>query len=168
MLLATKPTRAATKTEIDAGVRASLAQLRATPQVDPLLRRAVAQLIFPSILSGGLIVGGQFGEGALVRNNAIDSYYQIRGLSVGLLAGAQTAGLAMLFMQEDALAALRRSDGWQIGTGPSVVAFDVGAQFNATSTTVGQPVYAITFGQQGLMASLSLEGSRITPFTPTA
>jgi len=168
MLVAARTARADTKAEIDAGVHAALNSLRRMERVEPLVRASIAQLIFPRILSGGFIVGGQFGEGALVRNNAIESYYKIGGVSVGLLAGAQTAGLAMLFMREDALAALRRNDGWQIGTGPSVVAFDLGAQANATSTTMSEAVYAVTFGQQGLMASLSLDGTRITPFTPSS
>ncbi|MGG5818938.1 YSC84-related protein [Falsiroseomonas sp. HW251] len=160
--------RADTKAEIDAGVMAALERLRRLPNAEPLLRVSVAQLVFPRILSGGFIVGGQYGEGALVRNGAIESYYQIRGLSVGLLAGAQTGGLAMMFMNENALATLRRNDGWQVGTGPSVVALDMGLQANASSTTLTEAVYAISFNQQGLMASLSLDGTRITAFTPNS
>jgi lipid-binding SYLF domain-containing protein len=166
LVLAATPARADTKAEIDAGVNAALDRLRRMPNAEPLLRVSVAQLVFPRILSGGFIVGGQYGEGALVRNGAIESYYQIRGLSVGLLAGAQSGGLAMMFMREEALAALRLNDGWQIGTGPSVVALDMGLQANATSTTLTEAVYAISFNQQGLMASLSLDGTRITPFVP--
>jgi lipid-binding SYLF domain-containing protein len=47
-----------------------------------------------------------------------------------------------------------------------VVALDMGLQANATSTTLTEAVYAISFNQQGLMASLSLDGTRITPFVP--
>ncbi len=167
LVLLAAPARADTRAEIDAGVNAALDRLRRMPNAEPLLRASVAQLIFPRIMSGGFIVGGQYGEGALVRNNTIESYYQIRGLSVGLLAGAQTGGLAMMFMNERALTALHDSAGWQIGTGPSVVALDRGLQANVTSTTLTEPVYAISFNQQGLMASLSLDGTRITRFTPS-
>ncbi|MFC7541464.1 hypothetical protein ACFQU2_21130 [Siccirubricoccus deserti] len=83
-------------------------------------------LIFPSIISGGFIVGGQYGEGALLRGGVAQGYYSIAGLSLGLLAGAQSAGLAMFFLQDSALAALQRADGWEIGTGPSVVVLDQG------------------------------------------
>ena len=95
-------------------------------------------------------------------------YYSIAGLSLGLLAGAQAAGLAMFFMTEEAVGTLTRADGWEIGTGPSVVALDKGLQANATSTTLSEPVYAITFGQQGLMAALALNGTKITRITPEA
>jgi lipid-binding SYLF domain-containing protein len=89
-------------------------------------------------------------------------------VSFGLLAGAQAAGLAMFFMTDDAVQALMRADGWQIGTGPSVVVLDQGAQANITATTVLEPVYAVTFNQQGLMASLALEGTKISRITPDA
>jgi lipid-binding SYLF domain-containing protein len=164
--LALRPAQAETRREIDAGVAAALARLRAMPHAEPLLRASVAQLVFPRILSGGFIVGGQYGEGALLKEGETEGYYRLQGVSLGLLAGAQTAGLAMLFMREDALEALGRNDGWEIGTGPTVVALDRGLQANVTTTTLSEPVYAITFNQQGLMAALSLNGSRIRRFSP--
>jgi lipid-binding SYLF domain-containing protein len=74
----------------------------------------------------------------------------------------------MFFMTDEALAAVQRADGWEIGTGPSVVALDRGAQVNITATTVLEPVYAITFNQQGLMAALALNGTKITRINPDA
>lgn len=162
-----RPAAAATKREIDAEVAAAMVRLRGIERVQPLLERAKAMLIFPRIISGGFIVGGQFGEGAaLGPNGDIQGYYNIIGASLGLLAGAQTAGLAMFFMTDEAVQALMRADGWQIGTGPSVVVLDQGAQMNITASTVLEPVYAITFNQQGLMASLSLEGTKISRINP--
>ncbi|MBC4015207.1 lipid-binding SYLF domain-containing protein [Siccirubricoccus deserti] len=160
--------QAATRREIDAEVEAALVRLRGMPTAAPLVGEARAMLIFPSIISGGFIVGGQYGEGALLRGGVAQGYYSIAGLSLGLLAGAQSAGLAMFFLQDSALAALQRADGWEIGTGPSVVVLDQGVQANATSTTLREPVYAITFGQQGLMAALALNGTKITPINPPA
>jgi lipid-binding SYLF domain-containing protein len=164
--LVATPARADTKAEIDAGVAAALQRLRQMPNAEPLLQASVAQLIFPRILSGGFIVGGQYGEGALLRGGATAGYYRIAGASFGLLAGAQTAGLAMFFMRPDALAALQRNDGWEIGTGPSVTFLETGVQANVTTTTLTEPVYAISFGQQGLMAALAINGTKITPITP--
>jgi lipid-binding SYLF domain-containing protein len=160
--------QAATRREIDADVAAALVRLRELPNTEPLLRQARAMLVFPRIISGGFIVGGQYGEGAALHGGRTVGYYSIAGLSLGLLAGAQAAGLAMFFMTEEAVAVLQRNDGWEIGTGPSVVALDRGLQANATSTTLTEPVYAITFGQQGLMAALALNGTKITRITPDA
>jgi lipid-binding SYLF domain-containing protein len=160
------PARAATRREIDAEVQAAIVRLRGMEGVAPLFEQARAVLVFPRIISGGFIVGGQYGEGAALRGTTIQGYYNIAGASFGLLAGAQVAGLAMFFMTDEALAALMNADGWEIGTGPTVVAVDRGAQANITATTLREHVYAITFGQEGLMAALALNGTKISRITP--
>lgn len=159
--------QAATRAEINADVGAALTRLHRMDNAAPLFRSAKAVLVFPRIVSGGFIVGGQFGEGALMRGTANEGYFNIAGLSFGLLAGAQAAGLAMFFMTDAALRALMNADGWEIGTGPSVVVLDRGVQANATSTTLTEPVYAITFNQQGLMAAIALNGTKITRINPS-
>jgi lipid-binding SYLF domain-containing protein len=157
---------AATAAEIRADVAEAERRLRALPNTAPLFQAARAVLIFPRIVQGGFIVGGQFGEGALLRGGTTDGFYRIVGASFGLQAGAQTSGLGMFFMTDEALRALNAADGWEIGVGPSVVALDRGLQANLTTTTLVEPVYAITFGQQGLMAALALNGTKITRFQP--
>jgi len=157
---------AATRAEIDRDVQAAITHLRGMATAAPLFQHAHAILIFPHIISGGLIVGGQFGEGALMRSATTQAYYNIVGASLGLLAGAQSSGLAMFFMNETALAALMHADGWEIGTGPAVTFLDHGLQANVTSSTLREPVYAISFNQQGLMAALALNGTKITRITP--
>lgn len=164
--LRTSPAQAASRAEIDREVASAVVTLRGLQNTRVLFENAKAVLVFPKIISGGFIIGGQFGEGALLRDGRTTGHYNIAGASFGLLAGAQTAGLAMFFMTDEALAALMRADGWEIGTGPSVVAVDAGLQANMTATTLAQPVYSITFGQQGLMAALALNGTKITRITP--
>ena len=160
------PARAASRAEIDRDVAAALTRLRGMDNARPLFGPSKAVLVFPRIISGGFIVGGQYGEGAVLQNGATRGYYSIAGASLGLLAGVQAAGLAMFFMTEEAIGSLMRADGWEIGTGPSVVALDRGVQANVTSTTLAEPVYAITFGQEGLMAALALNGTKISRITP--
>jgi lipid-binding SYLF domain-containing protein len=165
--LAPRPAQAAgTRAEIEADVRRALERLRGMDNAAPLLRHAHATLVFPRIVSGGFLIGGQFGEGALLRGETVEAFYNIAGLSFGLLAGAQTAGLAMFFMNEAALLALNAASGWEIGTGPSVTFLGDGVQANVSVTTLTQPVYAISFGQQGLMAALALNGTKITRINP--
>lgn len=95
------------------------------------------------------------------------AYYNISAASFGLQAGGQTFSYALFFMNDAALAYLTKSDGWAIGSGPSVVVLDKGTAASLTSTTLSQDVYAIPFGQRGLMAGLGLEGSKITPIHPS-
>lgn len=165
-LLAPRQAQAATRAEIDADVAQAVTRLRGMDNAAPLFQGAKAILVFPRIISGGFIVGGQFGEGALLRGATTSGHYNIAGISFGLLAGAQAAGLAMFFMTDDSLRALMNADGWEIGTGPTVVALDRGVQANVTATTLREPVYAITFGQQGLMAAVALNGTKITRINP--
>jgi len=166
-LIGVRPAEAAsTRAEIDRDVQAAITRLRGMEQAAPLFQQAQAVLVFPRIIAGGFIIGGQFGEGALMRGERISAYYNIAGASFGFLAGAQASGLAMFFMTEGALTALMNAEGWEVGTGPSVVFLDRGVQANVTATTLREAVYAITFDQQGLMAALALNGTKITRITP--
>ncbi len=165
-LLTSRPAAAATRAEIDAEVATAITHLRGMANAAPLFQHAHATLIFPRIIAGGFIVGGQFGEGALMRGPATAGYYNIAGASFGFLACAQASGIAMFFMNEASLASLMRAEGWEIGTGPSVTFLDRGVQANVTTSTLREPVYAITFSQQGLMAALALNGTKITRITP--
>jgi lipid-binding SYLF domain-containing protein len=154
--------------EIDRDSREALKRLEAEGgKTQELVQQAIAILIFPKIIKGGLIIGGQFGEGALLENGKTIGYYNIAAASFGLQAGGQSFSYALLFQKQSALDYLRKSDGWSIGSGPSVVVMDKGAAASMTSTTVTQDVVAIPFGQKGLMAGLGLEGSKITPITPS-
>ena len=89
-------------------------------------------------------------------------YYNSIAASYGLQAGVQKFGYALFFMNNDALAYLDKSDGWEVGVGPSIVVVDKGVGKSMTSTTLTQDVYAFIFNQKGLMAGLGIQGSKIT------
>jgi hypothetical protein len=55
-----------------------------------------------------------------------------------------------------------RREGFEIGVGPSIVVVDEGVAKTLTTTTAREDVYAFIFGQEGLMAGLGLQGSKIT------
>ena len=123
-------------------------------------------LVFPKIYKGGVIIGGQSGDGVLLVRGKPEAYYNISAASFGLQLGGQTFAYALFFMNRKALDYLRKSDGWSIGSGPSVVVMDDGAAASVTSTTLSQDVYAFPFGQKGLMAGIGIEGSKITHINP--
>jgi lipid-binding SYLF domain-containing protein len=79
-----------------------------------------------------------------------------------LQAGLQEFGYALVFMTDAALQYLDRSEGFEIGVGPSIVVVDEGVAKTLTTTTAREDVYAFIFGQEGLMAGLGLQGSKIT------
>ena len=153
--------------EIDKNARAALADLYA--KVDgakALGGKAHAILVFPKITKAGLVVGGLHGDGALIQGGKTVGYYSTSGGSVGLQAGVQTYGYALLFMNPAALKQLDKADGFEVGVGPSVVVLDEGKAKNVTTTTAKDDIYAFIFGQKGLMAGLGIQGNKITRTKP--
>ena len=147
--------------------RAALNRLYASnPAARRLRDSAKGILIFPVIVKAGLIIGGQAGDGTLFENGNAVRYYRSIAASYGLQAGGQTFSYALFFMSDDALDYLHKSNGWEIGSGPSVVVLDEGAGKTISSTTLHKGVYAFIFGQEGLMAGLGLQGTKITPIHP--
>jgi len=65
-------------------------------------------------------------------------------------------------MNDKAVQYLDKSNGWEIGVGPSIVIVDKGVAKSLTTTTLKDDVYAFIFDQKGLMAGLGLQGSKIT------
>jgi lipid-binding SYLF domain-containing protein len=70
-------------------------------------------------------------------------------------------------MTEDALKWIDKSDGWEIGVGPSIVVIDAGAAASMSSTTLQSDIYAFFFDQKGIMAGLGLQGTKITKLDKT-
>jgi len=128
--------------------------------------KASAVLVFPKVTKAGFGIGGQYGEGVLLKGGKPVAYYNTAGLSTGLQAGAQTYGYAMFFMNDAAIGALNRAEGFEVGVGPSVVVLDEGMAKSMTTTTLDKDVYAFTFGQKGLMAGVGIQGNKITKINP--
>ena len=148
---------------VDDDVKAALKKLYASEPVAKMIgAKAKGILVFPNIVKAGFMVGAQYGEGALVRNGKIVGHYNSLAGSYGFQAGAQAFGYAMFLMNDNALEYLNKSDGWEIGVGPSVVILDKGKAKSLTTTTLQDDVYAFVFSQKGLMAGVGLQGSKIS------
>jgi lipid-binding SYLF domain-containing protein len=159
---------AGSATDITRESNAALQNLYASnPEARQLGKRAKGILVFPGIVKAGFLVGAQYGSGgALFKNGRTAGYYNIAAASYGLQAGVQSFSYALFFMDNDSLNYLNKSEGWEIGVGPSIVVVDKGMARSLSSTTVQNGVYAFTFGQEGLMAGLGLQGSKITRIHP--
>jgi len=161
--LAPQTAAADSAAELNRDARAALAKLEAkVPAAKRLSAKAKGILVFPGIIKAGLVVGGQYGEGVLYKGGKVAGYYNTAGASYGLQIGAQKYGYALYFMNDSALAYLGKSDGFEIGVGPSVVAVDEGMGKSLTTTTAKDDIYAFIFSQTGLMAGLGLQGNKIT------
>ena len=133
-----------------------------TPLAANIAGRAKAILIFPNIVKAGLAFGGAYGEGVLKQHNKIEGYYNFISASFGWQAGAQSYGYVVFLMNDKAVQYVRKTHGWEVGVGPTIVIVNEGVAKNLSTTTLKDDAYAFIFDQQGLMASLSIEGTKIS------
>ncbi len=156
-------TSASRRQAIDASVNATLSRLYATvPGSRELAAKSRGMLVFPSVLQAGFIVGAQTGNGALRVGGSTVGYYNTSSLSVGLQAGAQSKAVVFLFMTQDALDKLRKTDGWSAGADASVAIVKMGANGVVDTTTATAPVEAIVLTNAGLMGDVSINGTKVT------
>jgi len=132
------------------------------PVAETISKNAYEILVFPNVIKAGLIFGGSYGEGVLMKGSHVEGYYNTVSGSWGWQAGAQSYAYVVFLMNDKAKEYLEKSEGWSIGVGPTVVVVDEGVAKDLSSTTLRDDAYAFIFDQQGLMASLSIEGTKIT------
>jgi lipid-binding SYLF domain-containing protein len=162
--LPTAQAAVSSRAEIDAQSREALARLKEqTSAGAELASRAAGVLVFPEVLKGGLVVGGEYGEGQLRIGGVPTRYYRLASASVGFQLGVQKKSVVILFMTPESLDRFRRSKGWKAGVDASVAIATLGAGDQIDTETARKPVIAFVFSNKGLMYNLTLEGSRITP-----
>jgi len=155
---------AAQRQALNAQADNALARLyREARDSEALVKQARGVLVFPSFISAGFIIGGASGQGVLREAGKTVSYHRMTEGSVGLLAGAQSQAVFILFMTDESLSRFKASNGWTVGADAGVTMLTVGADASITGRTAQQPVVGFVLTNSGLMGSLSLNGSRITP-----
>jgi lipid-binding SYLF domain-containing protein len=155
---------AAKRREIDNGADAALSRLYANAKSSKeLAQRAEGILIFPRLISGGLVVGGEYGDGVLrARGNRAAGYYRLVGGSLGWQAGAQSQAVVLMFMTKEALDRFRNSNGWTAGADATVSVANVGATGDIDTNTARQAVIGFALTNVGLFAGLKIDGAKIT------
>ncbi len=157
------PSHAASKQEIDAKVQESLETFYTSSSAGKqLAEKAYGILVFPSVTKAGFIVGGEYGEGALISAGNTEAYYNIVSVSVGYQIGVQLHSQVILFMTQEALERFRYSNGWDAGFAGSIAVVNAGASKEFTIDNVQEPVIAFIFSEKGLMGNLTLEGSKVS------
>ena len=158
---------AASASAINRDATATLNKLyKNIPAAKALADKAVGVLVFPSIIKGGFIIAGQFGDGALRKKGKTVAYYRSLAASYGFQAGGQAFGYVLFFMDDDSLRYLDNSAGFELGSGPSLVVLDEGFGKNFSTTTLQKGIYAFIFDQKGLMGGVSIQGTKITKINP--
>ena len=135
------------------------------PGTQDLASRASGVLYMPLMTEVGAGLGGAFGRGALRIGGVTVDYYSAAKASIGLQIGGQQYAHALFFMEPGALESFRRSPGWAAGVDVRYASPEEGASIGKQTTEL-DPVIALVFGQQGLIAGASLAGIKYTRIIP--
>lgn len=158
---------AETAKEIDASVDAALDRFnKQVKGADEAARNAKGLLIMPNVKKAGLIIGGEYGTGALRIDGKTVGYYRIVSGSVGFQIGAEAKDMILAFMTDDVLNKFRTSKGWEAGIDGNVALINVGGGGAATTRNVNEPIVGYVFDVKGLMGDLSLKGAKFSKIDP--
>lgn len=164
LFLATAAARAETGREIDAHVDAALDRFVAEVKGGrELLAKAHAALVIPRVVKGGVIVGGEYGEGALREGGRTVAYYSVASASLGLTLGGEVKDLIILFMEESALRKFRKSQGWEAGVDGNIAVIETGGGASVNTISVKEPIIGFVVGVKGLLVDASFKGSKFSP-----
>jgi lipid-binding SYLF domain-containing protein len=163
-LLAPRVAEAETAKEIDAHVDAALQ--RFVSQVkggQELLGKANAVLVLPKVVKGGIVIGGEYGEGSLRVGARTIKYYSIASASIGLTFGGEVKDLIILFMDEQAYLEFRDSKGWEAGVDGNIAVIKVGGGASVDTAKLRESIIGFVVGVKGLIVDASFKGSKFTP-----
>ncbi len=160
--------RSKTPQEINTQVDAALALFsHQYPDAQRLLNSAKGVLVIPNVVKAGLVMGGEYGEGALRVGGKTVAYYNIAGGSMGFEIGAEKKDIILFFMQDDALKHFEASSNWAAGFDGAVTFTDTGKEGYTDTETMNAPVLAFVFGERGLMLDGSIEGTKFSRMNKT-
>src|SRR5580704_9766830 len=153
----------ASKEKIDEGVQHTVTQFDQLNPTNPdLISRAKGILVFPHVTKGGAGVAGEFGEGALLENGQTVGYYSLSSASVGLTLGVAKHKEIIMFMTQETLDKFTSTKGWAVGADTGIAMLSKGAGGDYDTKTLQRPILGFVFGEKGLIADVSLDGSKIT------
>lgn len=125
-----------------------------------IVENAQGVLVCPTIRKAGLGFGGEGGTCSMQINGVTKEFYRAAAFKAGLIAGAESYSLLVVFNDVAALAKFREGTrNWQVGGNLSVAVAKKGASGGFDSKTSGAAITAFVFGQQGLMGDISIDGS---------
>ena len=153
--------------EIDAAIETSLTRFTTEIQGgESFLEGARGVLVIPRMWKAGVVLGFEFGEGALIVDDVKVQYYKALTTSLGIQLGVGSKDLIILFFDDTAMDNFIYSSGWEVGVDGAVALFTIGAAGAADTNTFKDPIVGFVFGQKGLIAGVSMEGTKFTKIWP--
>lgn len=133
---------------------------------EKFLSKVKGYLVIPTVIKGGFVVGAEYGEGALRVNGATQHYYSMTSASVGYQAGVQLYSIVLAFISQNSLDNFVKSNGWEAGVNGSIAVSTWGKGTNISTISYEKPIVAFIFGQKGLMAGVSIKGTKFLRIIP--
>ena len=137
---------------------------KAVPQ--SIMEKAAGIAVFPSLLKGGFVVGGQRGHGVLSVRNKKDgtwsapAFLTITGGSIGAQIGGQAGDLILIVQNDRGLEQLVKNQ-FKLGAEAGVAAGPVGREA-AAATDIQMRAQILSYSRaRGLFAGITLNGATI-------
>lgn len=144
--------------ELDAKIASTLQQCaQVAPSCGDTTANAAGVLVFPSVLTVDLGVGGSGGSGALVENGKIVGYYDVGEASAGAQLGIKEASQVYVVRDQDTLAKLTDNGKWEVGAAADLTVAKANVSASAQS---GDPLVYI-FDADGLNAGVNVSALKI-------
>jgi len=159
-------TAAEQRSDINKTADEALSRLYETaPASREMVQQARGVLVFPAVLGASFVVGAEHGKGVLRVNGKNEGYYATSAGSFGFQAGAQSRAIIILFMTQEALDKFRNSSGWTAGVDATVAVAEIGANGSIDTNTAKESVVGFVLNNAGIMAGVSLHGTKIEKIT---
>ncbi|MEX0758470.1 MAG: lipid-binding SYLF domain-containing protein, partial [Tistlia sp.] len=135
------------------------------PELSRYVQDARAVMIFPRLIKGGFILGGEGGDGVLLvkddaGNWSAPAFYSLAAASLGLQIGGQVSEVVLTIMSDGALDAVLRNN-FKLGADASIAVGPIGKGVEASTTSNFEAdVYAFS-KNQGLYGGASAEGAAL-------
>ncbi len=165
--VSTGPTGAAGKSEeLVTNARFTIEHVARNPNfkiIPEVMHKAKAVLIFPQLIKGAFIVGGEGGSGVLLARNtdgnwSYPAFYTMGSGSIGLQIGGQASEAVFIIMTDKALQSVIDHQ-VKLGADVGIAAGPFGAGAEASTTSnLNADILAYTLNK-GLFAGISLEGA---------
>lgn len=153
--------------EINASVKAAMDRFKKQIKgSNAYLKGAKGVLVMPNITKAGFVIGGKYGQGALLVGGKTVDYYSLAEGSLGWQIGAQKYDMVILFMTDEALKKFRGSEGWEAGVDAEVTLIEVGTEVSVETLRSQHPIAGFIFDQKGLMGGVSVKGAKFTKIKP--
>lgn len=166
-VISTQMAYSKTKAEINKAVDVAVEQFKQqVPGGEDFLPKTKGYLVFPSVIKAGFIVGGKYGEGALRIKDVSEHYYDMTAASVGFQAGAQKHSMLIAFLSEASLNNFIQSNGWEAGVDGTINVSDWAKSKDISSMSFEKPIIAFIYNEKGVMAALSIAGTKFRRIAP--